>query len=362
MSDLAYWLGLNLVQNIGPVRIRQLLDYFGSPARAWHASERDLRDAGLPENAARELIQQRNRVNLERELMRIEQSGAKLVTIEDDAYPQMLRKIVDAPPVLYVRGEMLPEDVTAVAVVGTRKASRYGIDVARKLSREMSANGITVISGLALGIDSAAHEGALNAKGRTIAVLGNGIDRIYPAENRTLSERITHRGAIISEFRLGTPPSAHNFPRRNRLMSGLALAVLVVEAPERSGALITAETALEQGREVFAIPANIFNPAGTGTNRLIQDGAKLVTGVEDILNELDVTIEHMVTHQQTQTIAPGNDTEKLLLNILDVEPIHIDDIIRISKLSTDNVISTLTILELKGLAQQVGPMQYCRPR
>lgn len=314
----------------------------------------------MPAGLLSTFLDQREKLNLAAELKRINAVGAYLITYVDDQYPAPLREISDPPPVLYVRGQLLPEDRRALAVVGTRKASRYGIDAAKDLSYKLAKQGITIISGLALGIDSAAHQGAIEAHGRTIAILGCGIDILYPSENRKLALNIIEHGAVISEFPLGTKPLGANFPRRNRIVSGLSLGVLVAEAPESSGALITASLAAEQGREVFAVPANIYNRNGLGCNRLIQDGAKLVMSENDVLEEFDIAFEHAETRTKTREIIPTSDIETQILNLLDVEPTHIDEIVRKVGLSTAQVSSTLTLLELKGLAKAAGNMQYCR--
>jgi DNA processing protein len=245
-----------------------------------------------------------------------------------------------------------------LGIVGTRKATTYGRDVAYDLAKQLGQNGVTVVSGLAHGIDTAAHRGALDGGGRTIAVLGCGIDRIYPADNRELAQEMSRHGAIISEFALGTPPEGRNFPRRNRVISGMALGVLVIEADLGSGALITAEMALDQGREVFAVPGNIYNHTSRGTNRLIQDGAKLVISVNDILDELDIRHQSVQTQAIAEHIVPANETEARLLEQLSADPLHVDDIARLCGLPIATVTSTLTVLELKGLARAVGQMQY----
>jgi DNA processing protein len=289
---------------------------------------------------------------------KIGRAGARLFTLADDDYPPRLRELPDAPPVLYVRGSITAADTLAVALVGTRNATRYGRDVAHDLAGQLARNGITIVSGLALGIDAAAHRGALDASAPTIAVLGCGIERIYPGQNRDLAERMIETGAIISEFPIGTPPEGRNFPIRNRIISGLALGVLVVEAPENSGAIITATIAAEQGREVFAVPHNVYNQMGRGTNRLIQDGAKLVMDVADILDELNLAQVNVQTRIHTERVVPANAIEAALLGQLSTDPIHIDDLVRACELPISIVSSTLTILELKGLAQMVGHMQY----
>lgn len=362
MNEQHYWLGLTLMQGIGAIRLKQLLQFFGSAEHAWKAPEKELRAAGLPDITYQKFLQQRQKLDLSAEVMKVQKADARLLTLVDEDYPAALRHLDDAPPVLYVRGQLLPKDDLALAVVGTRNASRYGRDAAHYLSKQLASQHVTIISGLAQGIDSAAHQGALDAGGRTIAVLGCGIERIYPRENAALADNIRHNGAILTEYAIGTPPSATNFPRRNRLLSGLARGVLIVEAPEHSGALITATAALDQGRDVFAVPGNIFSAASRGTNRLIQEGAKLVMGVPDILAELNIQYTKKEMRQKTQQVVPENPIENTVLHLLEADPIHVDDLIRSSGLSASDVAATLTILELKGLAQTAGPMQYCRSR
>lgn len=362
MSNQKYWLGLSLVQQMGSVRIQQLVSSFGTAREAWQAPEYELRQAKLPRKALSSLLELRRTLDLDVELAKVTSIGAYLVTWVDSSYPDNLRHIVDPPPLLYVRGTLLSSDMLALSIVGTRRATRYGIDVANRMGYWLASQDVTIVSGMALGVDSAAHRGAIQANGRTIAVLGSGIDIIYPRENEKLAEDIIEHGALISEFSLGIPPIGKNFPRRNRIISGLSLGILIAEAPKNSGAIITAETALEQGRDVFAIPANIFNEMGAGSNKLIQDGAKLVMRASDVLDELNVSYSNRVVEQKTETIAPSGDLEIQVLTILDSEPLHIDEIIRETGLSTSEVSSTLAILELKGLAQMVGGMQYCRTR
>lgn len=359
VNDRKYWLGFSLVPEIGPKRLSHLLNRFGDLALAWTASETRLCEAGLDRLPVENLLRVRRQLDLDAEMAKIEKVGARLLTLADDDYPALLKKIPDAPTVLYVRGQLVPADDHALSIVGTRRATSYGRDAAYHFAKQLAAQGITIISGLAHGVDSAAHRGALDGGGRTLAVLGCGIDRIYPADNQKLADDILRHGAIISEFPVGTPPDGRNFPRRNRIISGLALGVLVVEAPEKSGALITTTTAAEQGREVFAVPGNIFNPMSGGTNRLIQDGAKLVMAVEDILEELNITHQNAQASTITERIVPANDTEKSLLQLLGADPIHVDDLTRLCGLPVSIVNSTLTILELKGLARMVGHMQYC---
>lgn len=362
MSNQKYWLGFNLVRHLGGARLKDLVAIFGTARDAWEASERELRETSLNKQALNALLETRQTLDLDEEMAKVQAAGAYLVTWADSSYPENLRQIPDSPPVLYVKGSLVPSDVLALGIVGTRRASRYGFDAANRMAYWLSKQGVTIVSGMAQGIDTAAHQGALEAEGRTIAIMGCGVDIVYPRENEELAQRIIENGAIVSEFPLGMPPTGSNFPRRNRIISGLSFGVLVAEAPLGSGALITAESALEQGRDVFAVPANIFNPLGTGCNRLIQEGAKLVMKAADILDELDIAYQNQVTQTKTEAIAPDNDMEAQIINYLDDEPIHVDEIIRQTQLDSSDVISTLTILELKGLALKVGAMQYCRPR
>jgi DNA processing protein len=282
----------------------------------------------------------------------------RVITLDDAGYPDHLREIADPPPVLYVKGELLSADRWAVAVVGTRRVTAYGRQVVERLVPEMARAGVTIVSGLARGTDALAHRVALEAGGRTLAVLGSGLDRIYPTEHAGLAREIVGRGALLSEFPLGTPPDALNFPRRNRIISGLAMGTLVVEAGETSGALITADLALEQGRDVFAVPGSILSPASEGPNRLIKEGAKPVTCAQDILEELNLTA--VAQHEAVREALPENETEATLLRLLSSEPLHVDELGRSSALPVAQVSSALTMMELKGLVRQVGGMNYVR--
>ena len=362
MSDLKYWLGFNLVKGIGPAKIQALLDYFGDLATAWQAPEAQLERIGIDRRARRTLQEARTSVDLDQYLARVEQAGFQVLTWEMERYPRYLREIPAAPPVLYVAGELQVADEWAVAVVGTRRLTAYGRQVTRELVAGLARNNVTVVSGLARGIDGIAHKVALEMGGRTLAVLGSGLNCLYPPEHRTLANQIVteRRGAIISEYALDTPPDAKNFPPRNRIISGLTLGTIVIEAGERSGALITADFAVEQNREVFAVPGNITSRASKGTNRLIQQGAKLVTGVADILEELNLT---MVPQQvAVQMALPESAEEAALLQHLSPQPIHVDDLSRASGLPSAEVSSTLTLMELKGMVQQVGGMRYVLSR
>jgi len=361
MSDLKYWLAFNYVNGIGPAKVQALLGAFGDLERAWHAGESQLRDIGFDARAIDSLREARQKLDLDAYAAKVAASGAQALTWESADYPALLRQIPAAPPVLFVRGAFAPVDDWAVAVVGTRRLSAYGRLVTHELATALARNGITIVSGLARGIDGVAHRAALEADGRTIAVMGCGIDRVYPPEHRDLAHAIVDgHGALVTDFPLSTEPSSINFPARNRLISGLALGVLVIEAGERSGALITARFALEQDRDVFAVPGNINSPVSAGTNRLIQQGAKLVTRIEDILEELNL---RMVTEQQAaQAVLPDSAEEAALLSQLSSQPLHVDELGRLTGMPSYLVSSTLTLMELKGMVQQVGAMNYVRLR
>lgn len=266
MDEKKYWVGFNLIKGIGAVRLQALIQHFDGLEAAWKAAPADLAAAGLGLKLIERIVKARSQVDLDKIWARIESQGIKILTWEDEAYPQRLKEIEQPPPVLYLHGEYLPEDLFAVAIVGTRRVTPYGRQITEELAAHLAGNGITVVSGLARGVDAVAHQTALKAGGRTIGVLGSGVDKIYPPEHRQLAERMSASGAIVSDYAPGTPPDASNFPPRNRIISGLSLAVVVIEAGETSGALITAEFAAEQGREVFAVPGSILAPQSKGTN------------------------------------------------------------------------------------------------
>jgi DNA processing protein len=351
-----YWVGFNIVRGIGPTRLRALLDYFGDVERAWHAPGEELRRAGLDRRSLENLLAARAVRDLDQELEKVAAVGAHLLTWESPGYPRLLREISDPPPVLYVKGMITEEDAWAVAVVGTRRASPYGREVTRRLTTVLARSGITIVSGLARGIDAEAHWATLRAGGRTIAVLGCGIDQVYPPEHRKLAEEVIAHGALVSDYPLGTRPEGSNFPPRNRIISGLSLGVLVTDAGVRSGALITADFAAEQGRDVFAVPGSILARGCAGTNALIRDGAKVVLGPEDILEELNLT---MVAEQaEARQVLPADATEAALLARMSAEPTHVDELRQQVGLPIAQVTSTLALMELKGMIRQVGGMKY----
>lgn len=355
-KSLPFWIGFSKVSGIGPARLRSLLDYYGDIEAAWSANPGELRAMGLDKRSVENLVKVRDTVDLELELNRLKKLNVTVLSWDSPDYPSLLKTIPDPPVALYIRGSLLPQDEWAVAVVGTRQATAYGKESTRLLVNGLVENKITVVSGLAYGIDTEAHQTAVNAGGRTLAVLGSGVDIIYPTENRKLGQAIIDQGALISEYPLGAKPDSRNFPRRNRIISGLSLGVLLVEGSLQSGARITTDYALEQGREVFAVPGSILRSAGSGPNYLIQHGAKLVTGVSDILEELNLT--QVAQFTEARAIIPGNETEALLLQQLSSDPVHIDDLGHTTGLPAAEIASTLTMMELKGMVRQVGGMNY----
>ncbi len=364
LDRLMYWIAFSRVLGIGPVRFQMLLNFFQDDvAAAWHASSSALSAAGLDQRTITAFLQQRMRIEPAQELEKLEHLRIHIITWRDPEYPPLLRKIEYAPPVLYVCGTFTEDDRRyALGIVGTRKMTGYGRQVTEHFTHELVAGKITIVSGLALGVDTIAHTAALDGGGRTLAVMASGLDIIYPPSNYQLARRIVEsgQGALITAFPLGVNPEAGNFPARNHIISGLSLGVLVTEAPPRSGALITATSALEQGREVFAVPSGIFSPGGAGVNKLIQDGAHPVTSVQDILSSLNL---YMVPEKiEAQSILPESEEERTLLHLLSHEAIHIDDIIRGADLPAPTVTATLTMMELKGMVKQVGAMHYILAR
>jgi DNA processing protein len=356
-----YWIAFSRVPRVGRVRTGQLEEHFGSLERAWHATQGELRASGLDGGSVAACIAARDTVDPDAEVARLAEHEVRALTWHDDDYPRQLREVYDRPPVLYVRGTLTPADEWAVAVVGTRRVTVYGRQVAEEMARGLAANRVTVVSGLARGVDAVAHRAAIEAGGRTIAVLACGLDLVYPPEHKRLAEEITQHGALISDYAIGTQPRSEFFPRRNRILSGISLGVLVVEGDVKSGALITARQALEQNREVFAVPGSIYSPASRGTNKLIQDGeAKPTLEVQDVLAELNLS---MAAHQIEMTeLMPADENESVILRHLSAQPAHVDDLRRDCGLPIATVTSTLAMLELKGLVRQVGRMNYVRAR
>ncbi|MBX5457142.1 MAG: DNA-protecting protein DprA [Thermogemmatispora sp.] len=362
-EERSYWVAFSRIRGIGPASFKKLLTFFhGELSAAWKAGRAELLYAGLHTRLVESLLRQRALIAPEEELARLQRLDIQALTPRDQLYPPALERLNDAPPVLYLRGQLSPNDQCALAIVGTRRMSAYGKLVTEHLATELARHGMTIVSGLAVGIDTAAHMAALAAGGRTIAVLACGLDVLYPGSNVNLARRIVSsgQGALLSEYPPGTYPDSGNFPARNRIIAGLALGVVVTEAPQKSGALITARHALEAGRDVFAVPGNMFSRGSEGVNRLIRDGAHLITSVQDILDALNLfTVSQCLELQQA---LPEDPVERQLLALLNHEPRHIDELTRTSGLPSSQVAATLLTLELKGMIKQVGAMYYVLAR
>lgn len=353
---LRYWLGFNKTPGIGARRLQTLIDAFGSIEAAWKAPAQALSELGLEERALQSLLSTRAQLDLDAEMARVQEAGIRLVSWDDPDYPSYLKQITSPPPLLFLKGEFMPEDEWAVAIVGTRRATTYGRECALRLSRDLSEAGITIVSGLARGIDGVAHRAALEAGGRTIAVMGNGLDSVYPPEHRELAQEIVKQGMLVSEHAPGVRPEARNFPARNRIISGLSLAVVVVEGRWSSGAVITAKLALEQGRDVFAVPGSILSHSSEGPNRLLKEGATPALNANDILEALNLT--KIAQQLDARHILPTDPVEAQLMDTLSAEPLHIDELGRLMQMSAPDIASALAMLELKGMVRQVGGMQY----
>ena len=361
MDQIQYWVALNRVPHLGTVRFGRLEAYFVGLENAWNADLGQLKSAGIEPRVAREMISARSRVFPDDEMERLGQAGVIAINWHHPDYPSRLKEISNPPPVLYYKGTLFPSDERSVAVVGTRSPTTCGREVAATLTSDLARSGITIVSGMALGIDGIAHHSALDQGARTIALLAGGLDIIYPREHTRLFHQIQENGAVISEIPLGVRPDSRSFPRRNRLISGISLGTLVVEAGKNSGARWTVRHALEQDREVFCVPGSIYSPASELTNRLIQDGAKLVLNHNDVLEELNLSA---VAHQMELRLAPEppevaiDDDENKLLAHLENEPLHIDEIRRRAGMPITQVSGLLTMLEIKKLVKPVGCMHY----
>lgn len=365
MENLEALIFLNLIRGLIPVKIKRLLVHFKSPRDILKARIDELKNIeGINENLAHRIKSDPKEIGLEDELRGIKKSDIKVISILDSAYPKNLKEIYDPPVVLYIKGVLKESDGISISIVGTRTSSYYGLSQAEKFSYQLASRGITVVSGMARGIDSAAHNGALKAKGRTIAVLGSGLSVVYPPENKDLFDKISSSGAVISEFPMETPPDRENFPRRNRIISGLSLGTLVIEAARNSGSLITTGFALEQGREVFALPGNISSKGSFGTNRLIKEGAKLVEDIEDIIEEIEpfkIAVKKS-NISETKKISPElNADERLFFDCLSNDnPVHIDNIAAGLKCPANKLLATAMKLELAGLIKQLPGKFFVR--
>jgi DNA processing protein len=356
----AYWIAFHRVPRIGAARFRLLIRAFGDLETAWHAPAVELAAVGLGPRTLESLLSTRERMDPHAEAEAVFSAGYHVLTWEDDAYPTRLRESPNPPPVLFVEGSIRPEDSTAVALVGTRNPTSYGLDATEELSQGFAQAGVTVVSGLARGIDSQAHQSALRAGGRTLAVLGSGLDRIYPREHRGLASEISGRGAVLSDYPLGTGPDPRNFPPRNRLISGLAMAVVVVEAGEASGALLTAEFAATQARPVFAVPGSIHSRKSLGTNALIAAGAKPALSAQAVLAELHLQAPIGAASEKAKP--PSDEVERALWEALVEGPSHADELTRRCRRSPAEVASALAMMEMRGDVRRVGAALFERGR
>ncbi|MDD4953467.1 MAG: DNA-processing protein DprA [Candidatus Omnitrophica bacterium] len=364
MTQIEVLVALNMACDIGSTRLKKLLEYFGKPQEILEAPQEKLNAvAGIGENIASRIRALKSE-DISKEFKSAQRLGLKILTPEDAEYPHNLKYIYDPPIVLYVKGELEPEDSLALGIVGSRRASFYGLSCAQRFAEELSAHNFTIVSGMARGVDTAAHRGALKAGGRTIAVIGSGFNNIYPQENVGLAEEIAASGAVISEFSINTQPLPQNFPRRNRIISGLSLGILVVEAAQNSGAMITADCALEQGREVFALPGKVDSATSFGPNTLIKQGAKLVCAVEDILEEFNL-LPQEAKKEKVENTDKANaviSQESQVYELISSESIHLDELLEKTKLDIPRVSGILLSLQLKKLIRQLPGKQFVRNR
>ena len=363
MENLLPWLCLKNVPGIGNHLFKRLIERFGSPQRVFRTTPSELLGVeGISKHLAAAILNYKAPRQIEKELDQVQQKGYALITLADSSYPSLLKEIPDPPPLLYVCGDLSVANRN-IAVVGSRNATAYGISVTQRLCADLATFDIGIVSGMALGIDTAAHQGALAAGGKTVAVLGSGFNRIYPTENRDLFKRISETGAVISEFTLDTAPEAHNFPIRNRIISGMSMGTIVVEASRKSGSLITARLAVEQNREVFAVPGSIQSFKSAGSHTLIKQGAKLVENAQDVLEELTGFMQEVPKPVESGTV---DSTEKAALSpeeaavyeTLSPYPEHIDAIVRKTNIEAGKLLSCLLQLELKGMVQQLPGMLF----
>lgn len=356
MTEREYLVLLYSFIPFGPARCGLLLSFFGSAKRAWGAKAKELLSVGLSQKLTEGFVGFRESFDPVAYFKELKKKEISFVTLDDPKYPENLAGLFDAPPVLYVMGEIKRSDASAIAIVGSRKKTSYGAEVTERFAGELASLGITIVSGLARGIDTAAHEAALGVGGRTLAVLACGLDKVYPPENTVLAKKIVKNGAVISEYPLGHPALRINFASRNRIISGLSRAVIVVEGQEKSGTLLTASAAANQGRTVFAVPGQITSPMSAAPHFLIKQGAKMVTGVSDILAELDWELK--VDREEVEKILPSTKDEEELLQILANEPFHLDEMARMSKLPVAEISARLTIMELKRMVKNMGGGVY----
>ncbi|MGB4594795.1 MAG: DNA-processing protein DprA [Anaerolineaceae bacterium] len=356
--DRKYWLAFSQVKGIGSARFRKLLTFFGNLQMAWEAPLERFISAGIPTKIAEEVLARRSTFDFEKFEESLTKKGIKTLIWSDEAYPKYLSQIEQPPPVLYILGELTPADDLAIAIVGTRNVTQYGRQVTHDSAAYLAGNGVTIVSGLARGVDGIAHQAALDVGGRTIAVLGSGVDMIYPPEHRKLAERIAASGAVISDYPPGTKPDGTNFPPRNRIISGLSRGTIVIEAGETSGALITAKFSLEQNREVFAVPGSVLAPMSKGTNRLIVDGATPMNDPRQVLEFLNIQEQRLEIHPSTVVLPDA--AEQRVLVALGNDALHIDDLCNKLDLSMEKLTALLTMMELKGLVSRDHLMEYSK--
>ncbi len=365
-QDIRDWIALSRISSITPHRFKHLVDALGEPGCVFQTSPEEIQSrTGLQDKYCNPILEQREKVfeQTDKDLDYLSREKISVCTYKDTDYPQLLLQIHSFPPILYIKGSITEADVNSIGMVGTRRPTPYGISVTKNLSMALAEKGITIISGLARGIDTVSHQSALEMHGRTLAVLGCGLDVDYPSGSSALKERICENGALITEFPIGSYPAPFNFPVRNRIISGLSLGIIVVEAAEKSGALITADYALQQNREVFAVPGPVTYETSKGTNRLIKQGAKLVESVEDILEEIFPNsgisrVEKIKAQTLTSLALPLN--EEKCLEVMGIEPLHIDQIVENTGLSSQEVSISLLNLELEGYINQVAGKRYFR--
>jgi len=356
MTEREYITALYSFVPFGPARINLLISYFGSAKKAWGASSRQLLEIGLKEKVVHDFLTFRESFNSKEYFFRLKRLSVDFVTEKDHDYPENLADLEDAPSVLYIKGSLKKSDTNAVAIVGSRKMTSYGREVAGNFASQLASLGVTIVSGLARGIDTVAHSTALESGGRTIAVLGCGLDKMYPPENISLAKKIIESGAVVSEYPLGYPALPTNFASRNRIISGLSKATVVIEGLEKSGTLLTASAAAEQGRSVFAVPGQITSPMSAAPLFLLQNGAKMATKASDILEELNLQLN--VDRERVEQVLPADALEAQLTEIIANEPLHLDEIARISSLSVANISAKLTVMELKGMVKNLGGGVY----
>ncbi|NMB41132.1 MAG: DNA-protecting protein DprA [Firmicutes bacterium] len=375
ISEAKYYHGFNLIPSVGPVRISKLIDHFGSAGRAWKAKLNEMTEIkGFGSVLAKRIVRERGKINIDKEWDNVLKKGYSCVTEKNEDYPLLLKEIYDPPPIIYYCGDIKVANKCCLAIVGSRRHSFYGKEIAYKFASKLSEHGLTVVSGLARGIDTWAHKGVLDAGGKTAAVLGCGLDICYPPENKTIKKKIQDTGVILSEFPPGVQPLPQNFPRRNRIISGLSLGTIVVEAGKKSGALITADFALEHGREVFAVPGSIASPYSKGCHRLLKEGAKLVEKVEDVIEEITLPFTSkplsLEGNNKTGHIPKGESSyekqlqlkpeEGTLLKCIPYEPLSLEEIVSLSKIPLPLANTLLLELELKGIIKQLPGKYFVR--